>query len=88
MKFFDCFALTADYAGFGLILLEAMAAGRPVVATAVSAIPEVVIDGETGLLCTAGDAEAVAVAFARLEDDLCMFNWGKRASDVSPTTLP
>lgn len=68
MRAFDCFALTSSYEGFGLVLLEAMAAARPVVATAVSAIPEVVADGETGLLCPAGDAAAVAAAFARIED--------------------
>lgn len=68
MRAFDCFALTSNYEGFGLVLLEAMAAARPVVATAVSAIPEVVADGETGLLCPAGDAAAVAAAFTRIED--------------------
>jgi glycosyltransferase involved in cell wall biosynthesis len=36
--------------GFGLVLLEAMGAAVPVVASAVSAIPEVVVPGETGLL--------------------------------------
>lgn len=65
---FDCFALTSSYEGFGLVLLEAMAAARPVVATAVSAIPEVVVEGENGLLCQAGDAPAVGEAFGRLED--------------------
>jgi len=68
MAAFDVFALTSIYEGFGLVLLEAMAAGRPVVATAVSAIPEVVADGETGLLCAVGDANAIAAAFRRLED--------------------
>ncbi|MPZ57892.1 MAG: glycosyltransferase [Rhizobiales bacterium] len=68
MHAFDVFALTSSHEGFGLVLLEAMAAGRPVVATAVSAIPEVVQDGETGLLCAPGDSEAVARAFLRLED--------------------
>jgi len=68
MRAFDCFALTSEYEGFGLVLLEAMAAGRPVVATAVSAIPEVVADGATGILCPAGDIEAVAAAFSRLAD--------------------
>jgi xanthine dehydrogenase FAD-binding subunit len=50
MQAFDVFALTSDYEGFGLVLLEAMAARKPVVATGVSAIPEIVIEGETGLL--------------------------------------
>jgi len=68
MRAFDCFALTSKYEGFGLVLLEAMAAGRPVVATAVSAIPEVVVDGVTGILCPAGDDESIAAAFSRLAE--------------------
>jgi glycosyltransferase involved in cell wall biosynthesis len=68
MHAFDVFALTSAYEGFGLVLLEAMAAGRPVVATAVSAIPEIVQDGHTGLLCPPNDTEAIAAAFLRLED--------------------
>lgn len=68
MRAFDCFALTSKYEGFGLVLLEAMAAGRPVVATAVSAIPEVVADGVTGILCPAGDVESVAAALSRLAE--------------------
>lgn len=71
MASFDVFALTSSYEGFGLVLLEAMAARRPVVATAVSAIPEIVVDGQTGFLCPAGDIDAVAGAFERLlERDL------------------
>jgi glycosyltransferase involved in cell wall biosynthesis len=69
MNAFDAFALTSLYEGFGLVLLEAMAAARPVVATAVSAIPEVVKDGETGILCHAGDFEKLARAFNQLEKD-------------------
>ncbi|OGQ87751.1 MAG: hypothetical protein A2512_10565 [Deltaproteobacteria bacterium RIFOXYD12_FULL_56_24] len=68
MKAFDTFALTSSYEGFGLVLLEAMAAGRPVVATAVSAIPEIVEDGETGLLCRSSDVDGLARALLQLED--------------------
>lgn len=68
MNAFDTFALTSNYEGFGLVLLEAMAAGRPVVATAVSAIPEIVADGLTGLLCPSGDADSLAQAFLHMED--------------------
>ena len=45
-----------------------MAAGRPVVATAVSAIPEIVQDGHTGFLCPPNGTEAIAASFLRLED--------------------
>ncbi|MBN1203277.1 MAG: glycosyltransferase family 4 protein [Anaerolineae bacterium] len=48
--------------GFGLVFLEAMALHVPVISTCVSAIPEVVIDGETGWLVPPGDANAIAAA--------------------------
>lgn len=47
---FDVFVHPSRWEGFGLVFLEAMAAKLPVVATNVSAIPEIVVDGETGLL--------------------------------------
>ena len=68
MSSFDVFALSSRYEGFGIVLLEAMAAGKPIVATKVSAIPEVVQDGVTGLLVPAGDAYAFSAAIMQLED--------------------
>jgi glycosyltransferase involved in cell wall biosynthesis len=59
----------ARWEGFGLVLLEAMLAQRAVVASAVSAIPEIVVDGETGLLVPPGDAAALAAAVDRLLAD-------------------
>lgn len=67
MAALDVFALSSKYEGFGLVLLEAMAASRPVVATNVSAIPEVVVDGKTGLLVPPGDASAFADALMKME---------------------
>ena len=52
----------ARWEGFGLVLLEAMLASLPVVATNVSAIPEIVVDGETGLLVPPDDPQALAAA--------------------------
>jgi len=60
---------TSRWEGFGIVLLEAMLASLPVVATRVSAIPEVVVDGETGLLAPAGDARAIAEHLSALLDD-------------------
>jgi glycosyltransferase involved in cell wall biosynthesis len=68
MHAMDIFALTSNYEGFGLSLLEAMAAGRPIVATRVSAIPEIVRDGETGLLVEPQSPVAVARALKTLEN--------------------
>ncbi len=55
------------------VILEAWAAGRPVVATRVGGIPELVADGEHGLLVPPDDAEALAMAIRRLleDDQLC-----------------
>jgi glycosyltransferase involved in cell wall biosynthesis len=68
MQALDVVALCSDYEGFGLVLLEAMASRRPLVATRVSAIPEIVVDGATGHLTAAGDAGAVAMALRSLGD--------------------
>jgi glycosyltransferase involved in cell wall biosynthesis len=59
----------ARWEGFGLALLEAMLSGLPVVATRVSAIPEIVVDGETGLLVPPDDAGALAEAIDRVLAD-------------------
>lgn len=69
MGSFDALALTSIYEGLGLVLLEAMAAGRPVVASAVSAIPEIVgDDGAAGILVPPRDPEALAGALRRVID--------------------
>jgi len=65
----DAFVMASLWEGFGLVFLEAMAAGLPVVATRVSAIPEVVVEGETGLLVEPGDAPALSRAINALADD-------------------
>jgi glycosyltransferase involved in cell wall biosynthesis len=69
MADFDVLAVPSLWEGFGLVLLEAMDAARPVVASRVSAIPEIVLDGETGLLVPPGDAQALASALGQLLDD-------------------
>jgi glycosyltransferase involved in cell wall biosynthesis len=56
--------------GFGLALLEAMLCGKPVVATRVSSIPEIVVDGETGILVPPDDPHALADAIRRVEPHL------------------
>jgi glycosyltransferase involved in cell wall biosynthesis len=65
----DVFAHTSRWEGFGIVLLEAMLAGIPIVATNVSAIPEIVVEGETGYLVAPGDDAAVAARIASLVSD-------------------
>ena len=60
------FVLSTHYEGLPISILEAMRAGLPVVATAVSGIPEEVDDGETGLLVPRGDMVALAAALHTL----------------------
>lgn len=66
MQAFDVFLLTSEFEGFGLVLLEAMAAARPVIATNVSAIPEIVVDGQTGILIPARDSGALSTAILKM----------------------
>lgn len=65
----DVFAMTSLWEGLGLVFLEAMAARLPVLATRVSAVPEVVVDGETGVLVPPRDVPATARAMRELADD-------------------
>lgn len=62
----DIGVLSSFYEGLPLAAVETLAAGLPIVATSVDGTPEVVIDGETGLLVPAGNPDAMAEAIARL----------------------
>jgi L-malate glycosyltransferase len=66
MACFDLIAHTALKETFGLVIVEAMAMGVPVIATDAGGVPELVQDGETGLLYTPGDAAALAQKIAWL----------------------
>jgi glycosyltransferase involved in cell wall biosynthesis len=65
----DIFVLATLSEGMPLALLEAMAEGLPAVASSVGGVPEIVKDGENGLLVPAGDAAALARALHRLLTD-------------------
>ncbi len=63
------FVLPSEWEAFGLVLLEAMAAGCPVVASRVGGVPEVLENGRDGALVPYGDPEALAEAIDRLNSD-------------------
>lgn len=65
----DILLVPSLWEGFGLVLLEAMAQAIPVIASDVSALPEIVVHAETGLLVPPRDVNALADALALLLDD-------------------
>ena len=65
----DVCVLPSESEGFGRVLVEAMAMGRAVVATAIGGVPDVVVAGETGLLVPPADPAALAEAVRALLDD-------------------
>jgi mannosyltransferase len=76
------YAFTSRNEGFGLTLLEAMAAGNALVAARAGAASQVVIDGHTGILVPPGDVEALVAALERLMRDPAQAEaFGRRARD-------
>ncbi len=65
----DLFALPSLYEGSSLAVLEAMAAGAPIVSSAIGGTDELIEDGGSGLLVPPGNAEALAAALRRALDD-------------------
>jgi glycosyltransferase involved in cell wall biosynthesis len=65
----DVVVLSSREEGMGSVLLDALAFGRPVAATRAGGIPEVIVDGETGLLAETRDPEGLGSAIARLVTD-------------------
>ena len=69
MRDADILVHPARWEGFGLVLLEAMRAGLPIIATHVGAIPEVVAEEQTGLLVPSDDPRRLAAAIIELAKD-------------------
>jgi len=69
MRTFDVFLLPSLWEGFGIVLIEAMAAGKACVATNTSSIPEIVADGKSGMLVPPESADSIAGALMELISD-------------------
>jgi glycosyltransferase involved in cell wall biosynthesis len=69
LSLFDIFVLPSLWEGLPFVLVEAAALGKPIVATAVDGVPEMLEDGKTGLLVPPNDASALAGAVIRLLGD-------------------
>ncbi|MBN2412544.1 glycosyltransferase family 4 protein [candidate division KSB1 bacterium] len=66
MKAFDCLVLPSLWEGFGIVLIEAMAAGKPVITTNVSSMPEIVVNRETGLIVPVNDVQSLTEAILEI----------------------
>lgn len=69
LKLMDVFVLSSLSEGSPNAVLEAMAAGLPVIATDVGGLPDMVIDGESGILVPPGDSEALGNAISKILED-------------------
>jgi len=89
MPSFDIFVLPSLWEPFGLVLLEAMANGLPIVATDVDGVADVVVDGETGILVPPANPQALAQAILQLVQDPALASrmgqrgWGRCAREFT-----
>jgi N-acetyl-alpha-D-glucosaminyl L-malate synthase BshA len=81
----DLFLLPSQIESFGLAALEALACGVPVVASRTGGVPEVVADGEVGLLFEVGDVEAMAGGVVRLLEDAAL--WARMSAAARARAL-
>jgi glycosyltransferase involved in cell wall biosynthesis len=65
----DMFVLPSLKEGFGIVFLEAMQYGKPCIGARAAAVPEVIVDGETGLLAAPGDPRSLELAIMTLIAD-------------------
>ncbi len=66
----DVFVLSSDWEGLPITVIEAMAAGLPVVSTSVGGVPDLVKDGETGYLVKKGDLDGLAKAILKIASNM------------------
>lgn len=85
----DLFVFPSREEGLGSVLIDAMAQGLPIVASRVGGIPELIEDGQTGLLVPPGDASALAAVLTRVTADAALrARLGARARQAAATYTP
>jgi len=78
----DIVVLPSLFEGLGVSVLEAMAAGKPVIASRVGGLPEIVIDAATGFLVEPRDVEGLASAISKLAGDIILIrNMGQKGRE-------
>ena len=89
LQMVDVFILPSEQESFGLVALEAMACGVPVIASRVGGLPEVVIHGKTGYLAEVGDVLGMSEAvISLLTDDLRYKSFSEQAVTWARETFP
>jgi glycosyltransferase involved in cell wall biosynthesis len=81
----DIVVSPADVEGLPVSILEALALGRPVVATAVGGVPSVIVDGVTGRLVPPGNPYALAAALVETLDSPHAAEWGRKGAELVET---
>ncbi len=69
IKSIDCLVLPSRWEGFGIVLIEAMAGGKPCITTRVSSMPEIVVDGQTGIVVPVDDVDALDEAMTFIAEN-------------------
>ncbi len=72
LKGADVFLHTSNYEGYGLVFIEAAAAGTPIVSTDVGIMNDVFIDGESALVCPVGDTDCLSGKIQKLFEDTAL----------------
>lgn len=89
LSFFDIFVLPSLWEGLPLVLLEAAAAGKPIVATDIDGVREILRDRETGILVPPKNPEKLAQAIiCLLQDRQLAQSLGRKAQEVIPSRYP
>jgi glycosyltransferase involved in cell wall biosynthesis len=83
LKDLDIFVLSSTSEGLPLVILEAMAAGLPIVSTRIGGVPEVAPEGAVSYLCTPGSTDDLAEAMYRAATNPNLANMGKTAREIA-----